>query len=145
MTEFVDIQPGQWVLAFHQPYGPYDRTLAETIEGYAFHHWMDNRDKNEVFFVMQITKVMPNTYQVAGSQRYIRDGERLPRSNVIASCKTEAAAVALRDKIFDTGVETGERIEKEMYRRIQKFADREKAKSITKIRRLLPEVFGRAP
>ncbi|MBB4103556.1 hypothetical protein [Allorhizobium borbori] len=142
MTSFVDIAPGQWVLAFHQPYGPYDRTLAEIIAGYASHHWMDNRDKAEIFFVMQIQKVMPSTYQVFGSSRFIREDERLPRSHVIAGCKSEAAAIALRDMIFDTGFEAGERIEAEMHRRIKKFADRERARALKKIHRTLPHIFG---
>lgn len=38
MTQFIDIKPGQWVLAFDQPYGPYDRTMAEQVELFASRH-----------------------------------------------------------------------------------------------------------
>lgn len=141
---FVDIKPGQWVLAFQQPYGPYHRSLAEEIETYAFVHWMDNRAKSDVFFVLQVEKVMPKTYRVSGSNQDIRDGESLPRSHVIAGFKTEADATALCDKLFSIGVETGKKIEAEMYRRIQKFADREEAKGLKKIHACLPHIFTKS-
>lgn len=144
MTQIIDIKAGQWVLAFHQPYGPYDRTMAELLEGYAFKHWMDSHTKEETFFVLQIQKVMPNTFIALGSNRYVRDGERLPRSHVIAACRSEADALALRDKFFAIGVDTGNTIEAEMYRRIEKFAARKRAAAERKIRRLLPHFFGGA-
>lgn len=143
MTALVPIEPGQWVLSFHQPYGPYDRTLPELLESYAFHHWMDTRCKEEIFFVLQAQKVMPKTFVAIGSTRLIGAGERLPRSHVIAGCRTEADALSLRDRLFAIGVETGEKIEKEMYRRIEKFAVREQAKAERRIHRLLPQFFGR--
>lgn len=143
MTVYVDVKPGHWVLSFHQPYGPYDRTLPELLEGYAFRHWMDNRNVDEVFFVLQAQKVMPNTFIANGASRYISEGDRLPRSHVIATCNSEAAALALRDKFFAIGEETGDRIEKEMHRRIENFADREQAKAMKKIHRCLPHIFGR--
>jgi tRNA(Phe) wybutosine-synthesizing methylase Tyw3 len=140
---FVDITPGQWVLAFHQPYGPHDdRTLSELLESYAFLHWMDNRDKDEVFFVRQVQAVKPKTFMVHVSCRYLSEGERLPRSLVIAGCKSKADALALRDRLFAIGVDTGEKIEAEMYRRVEKFSQREQAKALKKIHRLLPQHFG---
>lgn len=143
MTAFVDIKPGQWVLAFHQPYGPYNRTMAEELETYAFKHWMDTHDKNEIFFVLQVQKVMPKTFIADGSVRFIDCGERLPRSHVISAFRTEAEATALRDRLFSIGVETGKKIEAEMYRRIQKFAEREEARALKRVHRLLPQFFGR--
>jgi hypothetical protein len=142
---FIDIKPGQWVLGFHMPYGPYDdKPLSEVLEGYAFLHWMDSREKDEVFFVLQVAKVMPKTFIASGSSRLSDEGERLPRGNVIGAFKSEADAIALRDRLFAIGEETGDKIEKEMYRRIEKFSQREQAKSLKKIHRLLPHHFGRA-
>ncbi|WP_373413695.1 hypothetical protein [Ensifer aridi] len=143
MTAPIDIRPGQWVLAFHQPYGPYDQTLPELLERYAFRHWMESDTKDQIFFVRQVQKVMPNTFLAYGSCRLIREGERLPRANVIAACKTESDAEILRDRFFAIGVETGQKIEAEMYRRIEKFSDREQAKALKRIHRLLPQHFGR--
>ena len=143
MTNLVHIEPGHWVLAFHQPYGPCLRPMAELLEGYAFRHWMDTDRKEDIFFVLQVQKVMPKTFVANGSTRFIDEGERLPRSHVIAACQSEAAAIALRDKLFAIGVETGEKIEKEMYRRIEKFAAREEAKAVRKVHRCLPHIFGR--
>ncbi len=144
MTALVPIEPGQWVLAFHQPYGPYDRPLPELLEGYAFRHWMDTHRKEEIFFVLQVLKVMPKTFVAIGSCRFIDEGARLPRSHVIAACHSEAAAIALRDKLFAIGVETGEKIEQEMYRRIEKFAAREREKALRKVHACLPHIFGRS-
>lgn len=144
MTEFVHIKPGQWVLAFHDGYGPYHRTMPELLESYAFRHWMDRTKKEEIFLVHQIRQVMPKTYVAVGASRYLREGERLSRACVIASCKSKAAALALRNKLFAIGVETGEKIEKEMYRRIEKFAAREEAKAVRRVHRCLPHIFGRA-
>lgn len=100
--------------------------------------------KEEIFFVLQVQKVMPKTYVAIGSTRLIAEGERLPRSHVIAACQSEAAALALRDKFFAIGVETGKKIEKEMYRRIEKFAAREEAKALRRVHACLPHIFGRS-
>lgn len=143
MTAFIDIKPDQLVLAFHQPYGPNVRPMPELLEVYAFKHWMDTSNKEEIFFVLQVQKVMPKTFLDYGSVRFVREGERIPRCQVIAARPSEAAALTLRDKFFAIGVETGEATEKEMYRRIEKFADRKRANVIDKIHRLLPQFFGR--
>ncbi|MDQ0558705.1 hypothetical protein QO004_000480 [Rhizobium mesoamericanum] len=142
MSALVDIKPGQWVLSFHQPYGPYLRTMPELLEGFAFHHWMDSHTKDETFFVLQVQKVMPKTFIAFGSDRYIDEGERLPRSHLIAAFQSEAEAKDLGDKLFAIGVETGRAIEAEMYRRVQKFADRKRAAAERKIHKLLPYFFG---
>jgi hypothetical protein len=144
MTKLIHIEQGQWVLAFHQPYGLHDDiTMTERLEEYAFRHWMDNGNVEEEFFVKQVQKVMPNTFTMTGSCRYIKEGDRLPRFNVIAALRTESAALALRDKLFAIGEDVGDRIEKEMYRRIEKFSERERAKGLNRVHRCLPHVFGR--
>jgi hypothetical protein len=145
MSAFVDIKPGQWVLAFHQSFGPYYRSMQETLEGLAFKHWMDSFRKEEIFFTIEVAKVMPSTFIAVGSVSYIREGARIPRAQVIASHRSEADALALRDKLFAIGAETGEAIEKEMYRRIEKFAARKRAAAERKIHRLLPHHFRSEP
>lgn len=144
MTIFVPIDPGEWALAFHNGCGPYHRTVRKLLESYAFHHWMDSTKKEEIFLVHQVQLVMPKTYLAVGASRYVREGERLSRACVIAGCKSEADALGLRDKLFAIGVETGEKIEKDMYRRIEKFAARDEAKAVRKVHRCLPHTFGRA-
>lgn len=143
MTKCIEIKTGDWVLSFDQPYGLHDeKTMPEILESYAFQHWMDTRGKEEIFFVLQVQKVMPKTFTATGVHRYIEDGDRLPRSNVIAAVKSEASALALRDKLYAIGVETGDKIEVEMFRRVEKFAAREKAKALKKIHRCFPYFFG---
>ena len=145
MSSLVPIESGQWVLSFHQPYGLYDgKTMESRLEEMAFRHWMDGTSADEMFFVMQVQKVMPNTFTVSGNGRYISDGDRLYRFNVVAAFKTKEAGIAMRDKLFGIGEDVGDRIEKEMYRRIQKFSEREKAKGLKRVQRCLPEIFGRA-
>lgn len=144
MSSLVPIEPGQWVLSFHQPYGLYDgKTMESRLEEMAFRHWMDGTSADEMFFVMQVQKVMPKTFTVSGNGRYISEGERLYRFNVVAAFKTQEAGIALRDQLFGIGEDVGDRIEKEMYRRIEKFSAREEAKGIKRVHRCLPHIFGR--
>ncbi|KRB51970.1 hypothetical protein ASE04_09735 [Rhizobium sp. Root708] len=119
--------------------------MAELLESYALKHWMDSHSKEEAFFILQARKVSPKTFLAYGSNRFVGYGERIPRGHVIAACSTEAKAIALRDKFFSIGVETGELVEKEMYRRIEKFAERKRAAAEQKIRRLLPLHFRSEP
>ncbi len=143
MTAFVDMQPGEWVLALHMPFGPYVRTMTEVLEGFAVKHWMDSFSKEEVFFVAEIQKVMPKTFVPAEPDKY--EGERISRCQVIAALRTKDAALALRDKLFAIGEEAGEAIEAEMYRRVEKFAAKRRAAAERKIRRLLPHHFPTSP
>ncbi|MGE8105168.1 hypothetical protein ACQKP1_15925 [Allorhizobium sp. NPDC080224] len=143
MDDHIAISPGQWVLACERFTGPIDTTLAEHLERFAFHHWMDTTPVDDLLAVLQVDKVMPNTFTAKGGSRQTSAGQRLPRAYVVASFETEAEAVALRDKLFGIGDEAGRKIEAEMYRRVEKFAEREKAKALKKIHRALPQIFGR--
>lgn len=145
MIQFVDIKPGQWVLAFPQPYGLWDNTtMQEHMERFSKRGggW-DSHRVDEIFAVVQVQKVMRQTYLTMGSGRLIREGERQYRVNIIAAGKTEAEMLRLRDKIYAIGDATDDRIEAEMYRRIENFADRERAKALKKIHATLPHIFGR--
>ena len=139
MTAFIDIKPGQWVLALRLHFGPYERTMPEILEGLAVKHWMDTSAKEEMFFVAEVKKVMAKTFITVEPQKY--ENTSISRRQVIAALRTEEAANSLRDKLFTIGEEAGEAIEKEMYRRIEKFADRKRVVGERKIRRLLPQHF----
>ncbi len=141
MSTFVDIKPGQWVLSFHQPFGPYVRTMPEVLESYAVKHWMDGFSKEETFFVAEVEKVMPSTFIASEPVQY--ESARISRCQVIAAYRSRNAAIAFRDKFFSIGEETGNAIEKEMYRRVEKFAERKRVAAVRKIHRLLPQHFGR--
>ncbi|OOO17559.1 hypothetical protein BTE56_18240 [Agrobacterium pusense] len=116
--------------------------MESRLEEMAFRHWMDGTSAEEMFLVMQAKKVMPNTFTVSGNGRYVSDGDRLYRFNVVAAFSTKEAGIALRDKLFGIGEDVGDRIEKEMYRRIEKFSAREEAKGIKRVHRCLPYFFG---
>lgn len=149
MTAYVDIKPAQWVLAFAQPYGPYSREMPEHLEMFARRGggW-ESHHASEIFIVHLVEAVAPKTYQAAASDsRYRRGGQpagRYYRSHVVATASSQADAIAFRDRFFAIGDEACDRVEAEMYRRIQKFADRERTKALNKIHKLLPQFFGRA-
>lgn len=134
MTPLVHIEPGQWVLAFHQPYGPHLQPLREHLESFAWRGggWHDHR-AHEIFQVCQVEKVMPKTYRTGGS--------RLDRSSVIAAFATEWKAMHFRDHLYAIGDEAEAKVEQEALRRIEKFAAREHEKALRKIHLALPHIF----
>lgn len=147
MSAFVDIKPGQWVLAFDEPYGPFNKPLEEHVESFATRGggW-DSHRKTEILHVYQVSEVKPKTYTVgdvhASQHSFI--ARRQYRALVVAAGATKDEMVALRDKFFSIGVEASERTEAEMYRRIEKFAAREEAKAVKKIHRCLPHLFPKS-
>lgn len=147
MTKLVPIEPGQWVLAFDEHYGPYNRDFQEHLERFSSRGggW-DRHRKAEIFHILNVKDVMPKTYTfeepATAGRSYLKS--RQHRSLVIAAGATREEMIALRDKFFAIGVETSGRIEKEMYRRIEKYAAREDEKAVKKIHKLLPHIFGRA-
>lgn len=146
MTNFVQIESGQWVLAFDEHYGPFNRSFQEHLERFSCRGggW-DRHRKAEIFHVLNVKDVMPKTYTfedpATGVRSYLK--ARQHRSLVIAAGANREEMIALRDKFFAIGVETSGRIEKEMYRRIEKYAAREDEKAVKKIHKLLPHIFGR--
>ena len=148
MTDFIPIEPGQWVLAFDQPYGPYDRTVAEHLEWFNKRGggW-DSARATELFLVHQVEKVMPKTYigsAPIGGSRYTSTLERFDRVFIIAAGKSSADMIALRDKLFAIGADADDAIKAEADRRMEKFIDRVRAKAIKKIHRQFPHFFGGA-
>jgi len=147
MTHPIHIEPGQWVLTFDEHYGPFNRNFQEHLERFSIRGggWEGHR-KAEMFHVLKVKDVMQKTYTfedpATGARSYFK--ARQNRFLVIASGATREDMIALRDKFFAIGVETSGRIEKEMYRRIEKYAAREDEKAVKKIHKLLPHIFGRA-
>lgn len=146
MTQFVHIEPGQWVLAFDEPYGPFDRSMSQHLEmfsgaggGWGGHH------KDDILHIYEVTTVMPKTYTIGESVThpcaYLKS--RLHRSLIIAA-GTKEEMIRFRDIFFAIGVDTDHRVGKEMYRRIEKFEAREDAKAVKKIHKMLPHFFGGA-
>ncbi|RMI21353.1 hypothetical protein [Sinorhizobium meliloti] len=148
MTTFVHIERGQWVLAFDEPYGPYLAAMPEHLEMFASRGggW-DSHRATEIFHIYRVNDVKPKTYFintdefVAHPRSYIKD--RQPRSHVIAAGATKEAMIDLRDKMFAIGSDASDRIEAEMYRRIESFAAKERAKAIKKIHAGFPHIFGK--
>lgn len=140
MSALVDIKPGQWVLAFDQPFAPYFEPMPQHLENFAKRGggWESCRP-SEIFHVHQADRVMPKTYTSAGND------SRLDRLTVIAVGPTKESMIALREKLYAIGVEADDAIEAEMYRRIEKFAAKKRAAAERKIHRLLPHHFPTSP
>ncbi|MBX4972152.1 hypothetical protein [Rhizobium lentis] len=148
MTKFIDITPGQWVLAFNEPYGPYSSEMPEHLAMFCQRGggW-DSHRAEEIFHVYQVTEVKPKTYFIGESvtlpHAYLKT--RQPRTHVIAGGLAKDEMIVLRDRFFAIGNETDDRIEAEMYRRIKKYSAKEYAKAEAKIHRLLPHHFRSDP
>lgn len=140
MTALVQMQPGEWALAFDQPYFWPDDDMAAHLERFARRGggW-DRHLADEMFVVHQIADVKPKTYFAVGDRR------RHSRIYVFATAQSAAAAAVLRDKFFAIGVEADEAIEKEMYRLVEPFAVKKHAEALAKVHATLPHIFGRRP
>lgn len=143
MSTIVAIKSRQWVLAFHQPFGPYVREMPQHLEGFAHRGggWGNCRP-SEIFLIHQVDRVMPKTYtSTANTSRFVQDEDRLNRITVVAAGPSKESMIALRDKLYAIGIKTDDAIEAEMYRRIEKFAANKRAAAERKIHRLLPHHF----
>jgi hypothetical protein len=147
MTAFVDIKPGQWVLAFDKPYFYPGSDMAEWLS--RFTTWgggWDGHSAEEIFVVHQPEKVMPKTYLARDWRRKAADTElcRYPLENVIRAFSTEAAAIAFRDKFHAIGVAATKDIEAEATRLIKAYADKREAKALKEIHTCLPHIFPKS-
>lgn len=148
MSAFIDIKPGQWVLAFDEPYGPYMRSMKEQLEMFRNRGggW-DSHSAAEIFHVYQVMDVKPKTYFIGESvthpHAYLK--ARQPRTHVIAAGATKEEMIDLRDRLFSIGDQTDDQIEAEIYRRIEKYAAKKRAAAVGKIHRLFPHHFRSKP
>lgn len=137
MTAYIDIKPGQWVLAFDDRYGLYDpeeKSMAEHLEMFAHRGggWTSFRH-DQMFLIHQPEKVSDKTY--------LAEGKRHPRFNVIAVARSEAELLQLRDDLMAIGEKTDDLIEDETARRMAAFTARTREKARKAIRRKFPAVF----
>ncbi|MCV9997349.1 hypothetical protein OE766_03735 [Pararhizobium sp. YC-54] len=145
MTQFIDIKPGQLVLAFDQPYFYPGSDLAEWLEG--FTTWgggWDGHRFGEIFVVHRPTKIMPKTYLAKSWRRGAAETDlcRYPRENVVQAFDTEAQAIELRDKFHAIGVRATKDIEQEAARLIKTYANKREAQALKEIHAALPHVFA---
>ncbi|AOF91718.1 hypothetical protein [Sinorhizobium sp. RAC02] len=147
MTEFVTLKPGQWVLAFHQPYFYPGSDMAEWLERFTSDGggWLGHK-ASETFAVHKVEKVMPKTYVAQAWWRSASKDEvcRYPRGTVIQAFATQAEAIALRDRFHAIGVKATGDIEKEATRLIQSYAAKREAKALKEVHACLPHIFGSA-
>lgn len=146
MTDLVTIEPGQWVLAFKQPYFYPGSDLADWLE--KFTTWgggWDGESAADIYEVHQVRKVMPKTYEAKSWHRDASetDVSRYQRETVIQAFATQAEAIGLRDRFHAIGVKATEDIEKEATRLIQPYARKREAKALKEIHACLPHIFGR--
>jgi hypothetical protein len=151
MTALVLIQPGQWVLAFNDPYGPWPRgdlDMAEMLERlqYGGGGWDCLRRPEEQFAVRQASRVMPKTYthsRPSALYPSTMTEDRHHRENVVAAADSAGEMLALRDKLFAIGFAAERAIEEETARLIADFAAKTRSEALTKVHAALPHIFGR--
>lgn len=146
MTKLVTIEPGQWVLAFQQPYFYPGSDIAEWLE--RFTSWgggWEGHSASEIFAVHQVEKAMPKTYVAKAWWRGATETDvcRYPRENVMQAFATQAEAIGVRDRFHDIGVRATGDIEKEADRLIKAYATKREAAALKEIHACLPHIFGR--
>lgn len=141
MTNFVQMEPGQWVLVYIEHFGPdpWDQDLVRALESLRFggSGWTCLYKPADQFEVVQVERVMPKTFLDV-------DGKRRGRYLVVASADTAGEMLALRDKLFAIGFAADRAIEEETNRRMAKFAAKTRADALAKVHAALPHIFGRA-
>lgn len=145
---YVDIKEGQIALVFQQPFGPYDRSLQEHMERFTScgGGW-DTFRASELFEFHLICSVAPNTYKA-----HLVDADilktslprRYPRSHVVAGTDTIQDATILRDQLYLIGELADNRVNREMYRLIAPFEEKEREYARQQIHGLFPHIFGEA-
>lgn len=142
---YVDIKAGQWVVAFPDEYFDCNRTLAENVERLKMKGAGWDWCVSEVLTIRRVLKVMPKTYDApVNSRRDDGPKRREQRAAVIASVDTSDDALRLSAALLGIGFTAEERINREMYRLVAPFAQRETEAAIRKIHELLPHIFGEA-
>lgn len=142
MTAFVPIEPGQWVLAYVEHFGPYpgEGDLREALErlDQGGSGWDCLYRPQDQFEVLQVERAMPKTFTVKGKR------SRHYRYLVVAAASTAGEMLALRDKLFAIGFAADRAIEEETARLITDFARKSRADALAKVHAALPHIFGRS-
>ncbi|MCK8779064.1 hypothetical protein M0654_03600 [Rhizobium sp. NTR19] len=142
---FVDIKPGQWVLAFYEPFGPNSLTLAEHLERFTSRGggW-DCIPSNEIFHLYRVSRATPKTYHVDEMDTHLRAyvTKTQYRGNVIAA-GTKDEMTELRKRFYAIGKEADDQIDFAVDRLARPVRRRVYAKARKEIHKLLPQHFGR--
>lgn len=140
MTALVPIAAGQWVLAYVEHFYPsyMEGDMASALEHLVIggSGWECLREASEQFEVLQVERVMPKTFRIAG-------GDRRRRYLVVAAAGSAGEMLALRDKLFTIGFAADRAIEAEIDRLISDFARQTRADALAKVHAALPHIFGR--
>lgn len=145
MTDFVTLTPGQWALAFNEPFGPHSRSLTAHLEMFTScgGGW-DHIAEQEIFHLYRVSRVMPNTYHcndmVTHDRAYVT--KRLYRGNVIAAGDKDEM-LALRKRFYAIGHEADEQIDFVVERLARPVRRRVYAKALKEVHACLPHIFGR--
>lgn len=146
MTKFVDIEPGQWVLAWKSEYfPPGDTDLARHAESLRFggSGWEHLYGRSQ-FDVLLVTDVKPKTFYAVAETDGAEDPAvvRAHRETVLAVGKSKGAMKALGAKLMAIGHEADDAIMRERAKLIAPFERAKRDEAVAKIRALLPHLYG---
>lgn len=146
MTTFVDIEPGQWVLAWRPEYffpGEEMAGWAERLQ-YRGAGW-DHMLYASRFEILLVTNVKPKTFFAVGKADGTEDGSvrRAHREVVLAAGKSQSEMQVLEAKLMDIGNIADGAIEEEAVRLVAPFAKATRAAAVAQIHALLPHLFER--
>ncbi|PAP94507.1 hypothetical protein [Mesorhizobium wenxiniae] len=140
MTAQIEIQPGQWVLAYVDQFctayidDDMPRALERLTSGGSGWACLSPKRPWEQFMVSFVAKAMPKTWEN-------EHGWRGRRSFIIAVADTQAEMLALRDELFSIGFVADKQIEEETARVMADFERATKADALAKIHAALPHMF----
>lgn len=146
MTEFVTLEPGQWALAFYEPFSPHTRSLAEHLEMFTScgGGW-DHIPEQEIFHLYRVSRVMPKTYHfddmVTHARAYVTKTQY--RANVIAAGDKDEM-LALRKRFYAIGHEADDQIDFVVERLARPVRKRVYAQALKEIHACLPHIFSKS-
>jgi len=142
MTSIVQVEPGQWVLAYKPEFGPHPvhRTLHQALENlqYGGSGYDCLRESWQQFDIVQADRVMPKTVLTS-------DGVRIHRDLIVAAAGSAGEVEALRETLFGIGHAADRAIEEETQRLIAAFERKTRADALARVHASLPHIFGRQP
>ncbi|MDG3577146.1 hypothetical protein P7F60_12160 [Rhizobium sp. YJ-22] len=135
MTPFIDIKPGQWVIAFYGSYFFPGSDMGEWLERFVSRGggW-DNARATDIFSIHMVEAVRPKTYLADGGLRFSRD-------RIVAALESNADAVILRDRFFAIGHSADDQIDFAVDRLARPVRRRVYAKALKEIHEILPHIF----
>lgn len=138
VTQLVQIEVGQFVLAIDDPYFPREGGMAEAIEALAYaHSYWGGSASDRMFVIRRVERAMPKTY-AAGTAR----GEkRYDREAVLAASHNEADLLILRDQLLKISEAMDERIYEQVRKVAAPIEQREVKAARAELRAVVPHLF----